>query len=136
MKYMAESWVLDLFFDCAARLASFPTLPASAAGSRGGAHLQCPNAPTVATVAAAVARGDLWTHAFPHNGQAELMSATMFLAAVNQSKATARANGGPALAPVFSQRDVPGLSRGVGSWAPRPDAWSLSIWSGYLLTFK
>jgi hypothetical protein len=106
LRYMADSWVLDVFRDCPA---DFPSVgsPWDATG------LVCPNASLSATVSAAVKRGDIWMHAFPHNAQAELMDRAMFLAGVTRSQGTASAMGSPHKPRVLSQRDVPGLTRGV-----------------------
>ena len=67
----------------------------------------------MAQVASAVKQGDIWMHAFPHNGQAELMDSTMFRAGVNSSVRASLEMGSPHRPRVLSQRDVPGLTRGV-----------------------
>ena len=100
-RYMADSWVLDVFRDCPS---DFPSIgrPWDPTG------LRCPNASLKAAVMTAVQRGDIWVHAFPHNGQAELMDATMFEAGVNKSRRSAKLAGSPHTPRVLSQRDVPG----------------------------
>lgn len=105
-RYMADSWVLDVFRRCPA---DFPSVgpPFDPTG------LLCPNASVAASVAAAVKRGDIWVHAFPHNGQAELMDSTMFAAGINSSLQAAASAGSPHRPLVMSQRDVPGLTRAV-----------------------
>lgn len=106
MRYMADSWVLDVFRNCPK---DFPSVgpPWDPTG------LICPNASLTDHVASAVKRGDIWMHAFPHNGQAELMDATMFSVGVNSSIRTAIEMGSPNRPRVMSQRDVPGLTRAV-----------------------
>ena len=105
-RYMADSWVLDVFRNCPH---DFPSVgsPWDPTG------LRCPNVSLKAAVTKAVQNGDIWVHAFPHNGQAELMDATMFEAGVNSTKATAEQMGSPHTPRVLSQRDVPGY---VGSF--------------------
>eukprot|EP01048_Picozoa_sp_COSAG05_P001148 COSAG05_NODE_37_length_27688_cov_18.080394_20_plen_269_part_00 len=99
-QYMADSWVVDLFRECPQ---AFPSvgLPWDPEG------LVCPNASLAATVLDAVKSGDIWMHAFPHNGQAELMDMMMFEAGVNMSIETAEALHSPHRPQVLSQRDVP-----------------------------
>ena len=62
----------------------------------------------VDAVRQAVRHGDIWVHAFPHNGQAELMNGPMFEAALNSSLQTAMKMQSPYRPRVLSQRDVPG----------------------------
>jgi hypothetical protein len=104
LRYMTQAYVASYFFDCDAQgSASFPA-------ARGQAPVRCPNATEKATLAAAVRRGDVYWHAFPHNAQPELMDASLFRAAINFTRVLA-ARFGRAPPAVLSQRDVPGLSR-------------------------
>ena len=82
----------------------------------------CPNASLVADVIAAVEAGIITWHAYPHNAEPELTERSMYLealasvrrldarfAALSASKTCA----GCRNKTVISQRDVPGLTRGV-----------------------
>jgi hypothetical protein len=122
MRYMADSWVLDVFRDCPT---DFPSVgpPWDPSG------LLCPNASLFAQVTEAVKQGDIWTHAFPHNAQPELMDAAMFAAAVNSSVRTATEMQSPHRPRVLSQRDVPGLTRSVIPHLKRLGALGISIGS-------
>lgn len=40
--------------------------------------LHCPDAQAVSNLEAAIARGDLYWHAFPHNAQVEVMDSWLF----------------------------------------------------------
>lgn len=106
LRYMAQAYVLSYFDDCPD---NYPTPPAP--GDK--AALRCPNASMVADVKAAVARGDIWVHAFPHNAQPELMDATSFDLVGLQFAADVAASHGAPAPTVLSQRDVPGLTRGA-----------------------
>lgn len=45
----------------------------------------CPNASALAAFEAAVRRGDITWHAFPHNGEPEMYDASLFDAALNMT---------------------------------------------------
>ena len=56
LRWMTQSWLVAIYLDCPAIKAELPVL-------------HCPNASAVASVEAAVRRGDIWWHAFPHNAE-------------------------------------------------------------------
>ena len=96
LRFTAQSWIVSLFLDC----------PPALAG------LVCPTAAEVANFTRAVAAGYITWHAFPFNGEPELMYRDLFLAAVNLTHALDDRFGLPHKA-TMSQRDVPGLTRAV-----------------------
>ena len=67
--YMTQSWVASLYLDCEnAGMHFWPEIGnAAKAGAR---SLHCPNASSVAAFKAALKSGDIFFHAFAHNGQA------------------------------------------------------------------
>ncbi|EDQ90452.1 uncharacterized protein MONBRDRAFT_36529 [Monosiga brevicollis MX1] len=97
LKFTAQSWLVWLYINCEA------VQPPGIA---------CPNATAIEELEEAVRAGYITWQAFPHNAQLELLSATSLELAVrlthdlddhfNVTRKT-----------VLSQRDVPGLSRGV-----------------------
>ena len=96
LKFMAQSWIVSLFLDC----------PPGLAG------LQCPNATEIADFETAVAKGYIYWHAFPFNGEPELLSPEMFAEAVALTHALDDRFGLPHKV-TLSQRDVPGMTRAV-----------------------
>ena len=54
LRWMTQSWLAALYLSCPS--AELPVL-------------HCPNATAVAAFEKAVLRGDIWWHAFPHNGE-------------------------------------------------------------------
>ncbi len=92
---MTQSWLVDLFLNCA-------DTPVD--------DVVCPNATAVAAFDAAVRRGDINWHAFPFNAEPELFTPELFDAALNMTfRADARYGHAPRR--TLSQRDVPGLTR-------------------------
>lgn len=106
--------------------------------------LHCPNKTTLAAVRGALQRGDLFMHAFPHNGEASAFpDASLFDAALGMSQALALDLNITAPTAV-SQRDVPGwtraaipilhrrgingLSFGAGQPPGKPDVPPLFVW--------
>lgn len=96
LKFLAQSWVVSLFLDCP------PGLPG----------LICPSAGELSNFTRAVQAGYIYWHAFPFNGEPELMSPDMFLAAVELTHSLDARFGLPPKA-TLSQRDVPGMTRAV-----------------------
>ena len=95
-----ENWQQNqvaVYLDCPAIKAELPVL-------------HCPNASAVASFKAAVRRGDIWWHAFPHNAELAAADAGMIKAGVNITH-TLDARFGLTSKRTLSQRDVPGISR-------------------------
>jgi len=142
-RHLVQPWIASLFFDCEnAGLASWPGSGWTPA--QGAPLLHCPNASTTAEVRGAFKRGDLYFHAFPHNGEASAYpSAELFDAALGLPQALA-ASLGIAAPTAVSQRDVPGwtratipllrkrgingLSVGAGQPPGKPDVPPLFVW--------
>ena len=97
LRWMTQSWLVALYLDCSAIKRELP-------------ELHCPNATAVASFEAAIRRGDVWWHAFPHNAELAAADAGMIRAGVNITHMLDARFG---LAPkrTLSQRDVPGISR-------------------------
>ena len=96
LKFLAQSWIVSLFLDCP------PSIP----------NLVCPSPTEVANFTRAVKAGYIYWHVFPFNGEAELMSESMFAAALNLTFTLDDLFGLPHKM-TLSQRDVPGMSRAV-----------------------
>ena len=96
LQFMAQSWIVSLFLDC----------PPGLAGVR------CPTPGERANLTTAIARGYITWHAYPFNGEPELLDAPQFSAALGLTHALDDALGVPRKA-TMSQRDVPGLTRAV-----------------------
>ena len=108
-RHMTQPWVLSLFFDC--EHAGMLSWPGSGWERDGTPVLHCPNATLIADVKAAVTRGDIHFHAFPHDGEASYYpDSSLFEAALAMGQRIANATGIPAPRSV-SQRDVPGWTR-------------------------
>ena len=60
-----------------------------------------------------VEEGHIYWHAFPHNAQPELMNRAFLSQGVRSAQDLARKYNSPSKPRVLSQRDVPGLTRGV-----------------------
>ena len=95
---MTQSWLVALYLDC------------SAIASESLPELHCPNATAVASFEAAIWRGDIWWHAFPHNAELAAADAGMIKAGINITH-TLDARFGLPPKRTLSQRDVPGISR-------------------------
>ena len=66
--YMTQSWVASLYLDC--ERAGMLSWPGSGATTVGLPNLHCPNASSILAFKAALRRGDIFLHAFPHDGEA------------------------------------------------------------------
>jgi hypothetical protein len=81
--YMTQSWVASLYLDCAnAGMLSWP----GGGGAIGRPTLHCPNATAVAAFKAALKRGDIFLHGFPHDGEASYFpDASLFESALTMA---------------------------------------------------
>jgi hypothetical protein len=95
LKFMAQSWLVSMYLDC----------PPNA-----GIH--CPSPGAVANFTAAVARGYVSWHAWPFNGEFELIDPPLVEAGFALTHALDDALDVPRKG-VVSQRDVPGMTRAV-----------------------
>ena len=96
LRFMSHSWIVSLFLDCP------PGIPG----------LRCPTVGETANFTDAVNRGYIYWHAFPYNGEPELMHLKLFQSALNLTHALDDRFGVPHKA-TMSQRDVPGMTRAV-----------------------
>jgi hypothetical protein len=141
-RQMVQPWVASLFFEC--QSAGLLSWPGSGWAAEGAPLLHCPNASTLAEVRGAFQRGDLFFHAFPHNGEAGAYAdAALFDAALALPQHLAKLLGLPAPTAV-SQRDVPGWTRatipllakrgingltiGAGQPPGKPDVPPIFVW--------
>lgn len=140
--YMTQSWVASLYLDC--ERAGMLSWPGSGAAEVGLPTLHCPNASSIAAFKAALRRGDIFLHAFPHDGEASYYpDSSLFESALNIVERLATEVGFEAPVSV-SQRDVPGwtraalpllkkhgiigLSFGAGTPPGKPDVPPLCVW--------
>jgi hypothetical protein len=107
---MTHSWLVSMYLDCPPGL---------------GFH--CPNASAVSAFASAVKRGDIYWHAYAFNAEPEgYPDASMFEFGVQLTHALDDTFGLPHKQ-VLSQRDVPGLTRGVVPLLAKHGVTALSI---------
>ena len=134
-RYTSHAWLIDLFFDCPTHLgtncsaASNASAPGSGTGgsTRGGGAARpglevspdyepgcvvCPNATLRAAVEQAIKDDVITWHAFPFNAEPELADAQLLRDGIKSVHALDRRFGKP-LKTVVSQRDVPGVTRGI-----------------------
>jgi hypothetical protein len=141
-RHMAQPWLLALLLDC--EHAGMRAWPGSGWSTLGAPTLHCPNRSTIAEVRGAVLRGDIFYHAFPHDGEATAFpSAELFDAALGVARGLSSDLGLPSPTAV-SQRDVPGWSRatipllanrgiqglslGAGTPPGKPDTPAIFVW--------
>ena len=74
--------------------------------------LRCPNASAVAAFKAAVKRGEVWWHAFPHNPMPGLYDASLFNASLRMGARLADELG-VRRPTTYSQRDETGITRSI-----------------------
>lgn len=110
LHFLAQSWIVSLFLDCP------PHIPG----------LLCPSTDEVKNFTRAVNSGYIYWHAFPFNGEPELMSASMFDAALDLTFQLDERFGLPHKR-TLSQRDVPGLTRAVISPLTRAGVQAITI---------
>ena len=96
LKWMAQSWLLNLFLDCPASIKEL--------------GLTCPDAGAVKAIEAAIEAGHITWQAFPHNAQLSLGAPALLRELVAHTHALDDKFGLPHKR-VLSQRDVPGLPR-------------------------
>ena len=83
--YMTQSWVVSLYLDCPN--AGMMSWPGNGAESVGRPNLHCPNASSIAAFKAALKRGDVFFHAFPHDGEASYYpDASLFESALSMAE--------------------------------------------------
>ena len=140
--YMTQSWVASLYLDC--ERAGMLSWPGSGAAAVGLPNLHCPNASAVAAFKSALKRGDIFLHAFPHDGEASYYpDSSLFESALSIAETLAEEIGFEPPVSV-SQRDVPGwtraalpllkkhgiigLSFGAGTPPGKPDVPPLCVW--------
>jgi hypothetical protein len=100
-KYMTQAYIASYFLNCTTE---YPRVPL-------GNPLKCPNASQLETFTKAIEKGDVFWHAFPHNAEPELMDASFLEYGIQFAVQLAADYKAPVVPSVFSQRDVPGLSR-------------------------
>jgi len=105
--YMTQPFVVDFLLDCEESGLADWRLP-----HVGEPLLKCPNASSIAAFKAAVARGDIWWQAFPHNAMPGLYDASLFNASVQMGMRQADTLG-VRRPTTFSQRDETGMSRSI-----------------------
>jgi hypothetical protein len=93
LRFMAQSWIVSLYVDCPP-----------------GAGLDCPDAAALAQFSDSVAKGYIYWHAYPFNGELELHTPSMLDYAFNLTFSLDEQFGLPHKQ-VLSQRDVPGTTR-------------------------
>eukprot|EP00038_Savillea_parva_P014002 m.9819 g.9819 ORF g.9819 m.9819 type:complete len:715 (-) comp2679_c0_seq1:122-2266(-) len=140
--YLIQPLVVSLYFDCAN--AGLVSWPGSGFAHPGTPLLHCPNASSVNALKAALKRGDVYMHAFPHDGEASYYpDVTLFEAALQVAFDVADNLSIPRPTSV-SQRDVPGwtraalptlnahgingLSFGAGTPPGKPDTPPIFVW--------
>jgi hypothetical protein len=95
LNFMFHSWIIDTYFDCPPAMG-----------------LHCPSAESRAKVSRAIAQGDITWQAFPHNAEPAIMDPALIKAGLEMTFALDE-KFGQAHKRVLSQRDVPGLARGL-----------------------
>ncbi|PRP79015.1 hypothetical protein PROFUN_13257 [Planoprotostelium fungivorum] len=115
--YTTHPWLVALYLDCDA--SGFPFLPQLQT------HIQCPSALEVQQFEKAIIRGIIRWHAFPFNAQSELYDESLFQAGAVMHHRERLTSVGLDVAKrlsdrfnisqpqTMSQKDVPGLTRGV-----------------------
>ena len=95
LTFLTHPYLISLYMDC-------PSYPG----------LHCPDAASKAKVQAALKAGTIWLQGFPHSGEPETFDEGTLTAALEFSRNVSLANG-VAPSKAYSQRDVPGITRGV-----------------------
>ena len=96
LNFMFQSWVISMFFDCPPNLG-----------------LHCPNATSKENIRSAIDAGDITWHAFPHNAQLEIMGETFLHAGLQMTRDVDAMFSNQPMKRTLSQRDVPGMPRGI-----------------------
>ena len=106
--YMTHPFIVAFYLDCeAAGLNDWRP-----GKTHGSSLLQCPNATELANFKAAVQRGDVWWHAFPHNPMPGLYDASLFNASLQMASRLAN-DLGVRQPTTYSQRDETGITRSI-----------------------
>ena len=112
--WMTQEWIINLYLDCEAsgivEWASPNPLDAPSPSAK--PLLRCPNASATAAMRAAIMRGDIFFHAFPHNPSFGTLDLNLLRSGLREVKRTADALG-IAHPTTLSLRDVPGLTRSI-----------------------
>jgi hypothetical protein len=98
LHFTAQSWLVSLFLDCPPSFAKQGVI--------------CPNATEIANFKEAAGKGWITWHAFPFNGEPELMDPSLFSFGISMTHGLDDLLGQKRKI-VMSQRDVPGLTRSV-----------------------
>jgi hypothetical protein len=93
--WMTQCWLVSLYFDCPPNM-----------------NFTCPTDDEKAAVAQAITDGVITWHAFPFNSELETMEPSLAAAGVDLCHKLSDQLGNPR-ATTFSQRDVPGTTRGM-----------------------
>jgi hypothetical protein len=108
--YMTQPWVLSFFMDCDTNSGMKEWRNAEC--GLGPEIIQCPNATTKAKLTAAIQRGDIFWHAFPHNAQPGTYEPSLFEASLAMgSRLSEQLNVSKPVC--FSQRDETGMTRAI-----------------------
>jgi hypothetical protein len=122
--FTTHAWLLDMFFDCPSGgflpvtgtkwpLDLAPHTPCDQFGLGAAAcEVGCPSDQLKATVTAAIRAGGITWHAFPSNNEPESGDASLLLGGVDAVHRLDDKFGLPHKV-VMSQRDVPGVTRGI-----------------------
>jgi hypothetical protein len=111
--WMTHSWLASIYVNCTQLGLSYRRKVAAALpGNRTIEDVHCPNEDQLAVFRAAVRRGDIGWHAYPHNAQAEMMEPSLYAFGVEMTQTLDKALGRTPSS-VVSLRDVPGMTRAV-----------------------
>jgi hypothetical protein len=145
-RHMVQPWLLSLFLSCDDHPsgAGMRSWPGSGWAATNLPVLHCPNASAVEEVKAALRRGDIFFHAFPHDAQASAFcDATLFEAALELPRRLSAQLGLPppiavstrdvpgwtrATIPLLASRNITGISFGAGTPPGMPDVPPLFVW--------
>ena len=106
--YMTHPFIVAFLLDCEeAGLNDWRS-----GSTHGSSLLQCPNATAIANFKAAVKRGDVWWHAFPHNPMPGLYDASLFNSSLQMASRLAKKLG-VRTPTTYSQRDETGITRSI-----------------------
>lgn len=141
-KYMIQSWIVSLFLDC--ERAGMVSWEGSGFAKDGTPVLHCPNASSIKALTDAMERGDIYMHAFPHDGEASYYPDVAIFEAALQLTFGVADSLSVARPTSISQRDVPGwtraslpilnangirgLSFGAGTPPGKPDTPPVFVW--------
>jgi hypothetical protein len=110
LNFMFQSWVISMYFDCPPHLG-----------------LHCPNSTARTNIRSAIDAGDITWHAFPHNAQLEIMGETFIHAGLQMTRDVDAMFDHQPMKRTLSQRDVPGMPRGIVPLLNRSGVSAISI---------